>query len=374
MYTVIGGNAKKYQFVQTDYTDTEIENFKSVAKGYVYYTCNTFDWLSDRWNFQLTESKKKEVFLEIPIEDYVIKDGKLAGFYSYQGSKKSEIIAEEGLENVLWLTSDDTKETKRNVLRLERETGEAYSAEGRSYYQTIWRLYCYSPEGRLKKTNTAFRWDEKDTLMILGNMAMPFWEEDEFVPWDYYADKIKNLIIFPGVTMITTKSFINCKNLELVLIPATIETIEEGVFDIQSKTCWVYTFSGSYAAGCHWGRGIELVLLDVKKDVEWVKDSYGIDIMEEYHSYWKRRFEQLDVIESDIQNKVWNIQKELQVIEEGLQKREGILKQLGQQHCDEQRKRNEWRRIQQREEYRTIISDDILSRLLRIIKEIENHD
>lgn len=245
--------------------------------------------MQDRWNFQLTDSKQEEFFREIPIEDYVIKDGKLAGFYPYQGWKeqKGEVLAEKGVENVLWITLNRTEDMADNVLKFTKKTGEAYSPEGESCYKTFWRLYLYSSEGRLKRSNTAFRWDGKGTLAILGNMSMPYWEEDEFTPWDYYAAQVKNLIISSGITAITKKSFRNCKNIENIFLPATVEVVEQGAFDIRTQVCKLFAFAGSFSAVYQWNKNIEMVLLDIKKDAAWIQDKYGIDIEEEYHNYWK---------------------------------------------------------------------------------------
>lgn len=376
MYTVMGENPKQQQLVQVEYTDIETDNFKSAANGYIYYIYNKSEWLQDRWNFQLMDYKEQEFFLEIPIEDYVIKGGKLIGFCPYHGLErlKKEILPEEFYENILWIALNQTEEIVDNGLKFTKKIGEAYSAKGEVCYKTVWKLYFYSLEGRLGKSNVAFRWDEKSTLTILGNMRMPVWEENEFTPWDYYADQIKNLIVSPGVTVITKKSFRKCKNLETVFIPATIEVVEEGAFDIQTKVCKVLTFSGSVAANYQWTKNIDLSLLDINKDAVWIQEQYGINISEEYHNYWKRRFEQLDVIESDVRNRVQKVYKELQLIMEDLQKREQILKLLEKQPCNNERDNNEWRRMQQRREYSAIINNDIRNEIVYILETIKDDE
>ena len=70
------------------------------------------------------------------------------------------------------------------------------------------------------------------TLVISGSGDM-----DDFVllPWAFYKDEIKYVLVQDGITRICDNAFKNCTALELASIPDTVEFIGESAFENCTK-------------------------------------------------------------------------------------------------------------------------------------------
>ncbi len=73
------------------------------------------------------------------------------------------------------------------------------------------------------------------TLTISGSGDMTDYSTSSEVPWYSYKDEIKNVIIQDGITSIGYASFYECKNLESVQLPASLEKISNSAFYRCSK-------------------------------------------------------------------------------------------------------------------------------------------
>ena len=292
LYTVIDQSDNSIK--KCSYRLDEIEAFKKQAEGKIYYMSYEFSSEVVDWYHGTSDRYSDYMYLNIPVHDYVIRDGKLAGFYiSYSYPEFSSLTAEyvnralhkEVGPHIIWL---DRGERKGFEIQFS-QMGKWRDIPRREWHELQWRLRIYEKEGRLDGTNTAYRWDEKDTMVIMGQGDVRRTSLD-WMPWRYFEDQIKTLVVLPGITGIGDIS--NCKSLKTIILPGTLEMEEspfpEYFYEKPFEQCKVYVLAGSVAAGYSWPDGMEKVLLDVNEDCRWLQDKYNFDLKEDYEKLWKR--------------------------------------------------------------------------------------
>ncbi len=77
-------------------------------------------------------------------------------------------------------------------------------------------------------------------LVISGNGAMESYEKSTDVPWNYFKDKIKAVVIKAGITAVGRKAFMDCPNLEWAILPDGLLKIEQFAFSACPKLKEIY--------------------------------------------------------------------------------------------------------------------------------------
>lgn len=299
----------KMDLVHRVYTGQAVEEFKKKAVGLYYHVVYHYKGVEDHWHCLSNSYDSDSFFLDIPIEDYVIEDGELVGFYPYHGTKKLkeniiELLCQE-TNGILWLCRDACAGREAIVQLHNEKRGVRWRFPLWETMETVWQIYKYTTSGRLIDSNVAFRWDEKDTLMLLGNMRMPEYRENDIYPWEFFKEKIKHIIIMPGI--VEVHGFHGCKHLESVFIPGTVDCLGDDFSGEVLGECYIYVLAGSGSAEKKYGKNMKKVILDVKKDAGWLMEKYGIDLVEDYYHLWERRIFQYESAEREIKKGIEDI-------------------------------------------------------------------
>lgn len=108
------------------------------------------------------------------------------------------------------------------------------------------------------------------------------------MPWIFFEEQIRHLVIMPGVTKVG--GFSGCKNLETAFLPGTLISTDVNKIWYKEVPCKVYVLQGSQYATESMAKNMKTVILDVKKDAGWLQERYNIDLEADYRQLWEKDY------------------------------------------------------------------------------------
>lgn len=84
-------------------------------------------------------------------------------------------------------------------------------------------------------------------LTLTGRGAVPEHTAQTPVPWYYFRDRIKKIVIGDGITFVRRRSFIDCQNLEEVIVPESVQSIDSLALQGAPRDLVLYGVQGSAA-------------------------------------------------------------------------------------------------------------------------------
>ena len=159
-----------------------------------------------------------------------------------EAASTSEPVAEENETKEEKVTAEEQEKQETETTEKDVEKKEAAKEEPETEKQAEKSDQSVAPAEEVspQTTDTAtsgtcgdnLTWKlEDDTLTISGSGAMTNWSSSSSVPWYSSRDKIKNVQIGKGVTIIGKYAFCHCDSLTAVTIPNSVTSIGQSAFD-----------------------------------------------------------------------------------------------------------------------------------------------